>query len=154
MIRKFQFEAEIYESLSCLPMAPRRKLDAVGIKIGRSQWAQLGRGVRLMICHAPANRADEIASLRLFIEEAVVSATSSRPAELSEDVCRLAACPPSIAPAELCARAKLHGVSLDQSAWSSLDADERYALIKLGCGAKSSHNFDAALNEILGQHER
>ena len=53
MIRKFQFEAEIYDSLSCLPMAARRKLDELGIKIGFDQWQQLGRGERLMICHAP-----------------------------------------------------------------------------------------------------
>ena len=29
MIRKFEFEADIYESLNCLPMAARRKLDAL-----------------------------------------------------------------------------------------------------------------------------
>ncbi|MFI5351533.1 MAG: nitrate reductase associated protein [Candidatus Binatales bacterium] len=37
MIRQFRFEAEIYESLSCLPMQARRKLDAVGVKIGLAQ---------------------------------------------------------------------------------------------------------------------
>ena len=47
MIRKFKFEAEIYESLNCLPMATRRKLDAVGIKLHLAQWEQLGRGERL-----------------------------------------------------------------------------------------------------------
>jgi hypothetical protein len=49
MIRKFKLEAEIYESLNCLPMA------AVGIKLHLAQWGQLGRGERLMICHAPAD---------------------------------------------------------------------------------------------------
>ena len=37
MIRKFKFEAEIYEPLKCLPMAAHRKLDAVGIKLGDSE---------------------------------------------------------------------------------------------------------------------
>ena len=55
MIRKFKFEAEIYESLNCLPTAARRKLDAAGIKLHLAQWEQLGRGEKLMICHAPAD---------------------------------------------------------------------------------------------------
>ena len=54
MIRKFKFEEEIYESLNCLPMAARRKLDALGVKLSLAQWEQLGRGERLMICHAPS----------------------------------------------------------------------------------------------------
>jgi hypothetical protein len=33
MMRKFKFEAKIYESLNCLPMAARKKLDAVEIKL-------------------------------------------------------------------------------------------------------------------------
>jgi hypothetical protein len=33
MIRKFKFEDEIYESLNCLPIAARRKLDALGVKL-------------------------------------------------------------------------------------------------------------------------
>src|SRR5262249_52580966 len=41
MIRQFQFEAEIYQSLSCVPMQARRKLDAVGIKVHLAQWQQL-----------------------------------------------------------------------------------------------------------------
>ena len=43
MMRKFKFEAEIYESLNSLPMAARRKLDAIAIKLHLAQWEQLGR---------------------------------------------------------------------------------------------------------------
>jgi len=42
MIRKFKFEAEIYDSLNCLPMAARRKLDALGIKLHLAQWGSSG----------------------------------------------------------------------------------------------------------------
>ena len=59
MSRKFKFEAEIYESLNCLLMAARKKLDAVGIKLHLAQWEQLGRGERLMICHAPADSEED-----------------------------------------------------------------------------------------------
>jgi hypothetical protein len=42
------------------------------------------------------------------------------------------------------------GVSLDRAAWSRLDPDERYALLKLGAGKEPSHNLKAAVAEFLG----
>ncbi|MBV8361699.1 MAG: hypothetical protein JO189_27745, partial [Deltaproteobacteria bacterium] len=67
MMRQFDFEAEIYESLSCLPMAARRKLDRLGLKISLEQWQRLSRAERLMICHAPASMPDECEVLKSFI---------------------------------------------------------------------------------------
>ena len=78
MIQKFKFEDEIYESLNCLPMAARRKLDALGVKLSLSQWEQLGRGERLMICHAPSASEEERDALRTFIEEATIARTGWR----------------------------------------------------------------------------
>jgi len=49
MIRKFKFEDEMHESLQCVPMAVRRKLDRVGLKVGLEQWKALDRGERLAI---------------------------------------------------------------------------------------------------------
>jgi len=69
MIRKFKFENEIYESLNCLPMAARRKLDELGGKLSLAQWEQLGRGERLMICHGPSASEEERDALRTFIED-------------------------------------------------------------------------------------
>ena len=151
MIRQFQFEAEVYESLSCVPMQARRKLDAVGIKIHLRQWQQLTMGERLMICHAPTELEDERDALRLFIEEVTLARSGSRPKELSQEV-RLSARPPLSPPQQLVANARELGVDLTQSAWNSLDEDERYALVKLGGEAKVSHNLKAALGEFLALH--
>ena len=86
MIRKFAFEADIYESLNCLPMAARRKLDALGIKVHLVQWEQFGRGERLMICHAPADTEEERSALRAYIEEvAVGDVLPNMPAHLDPD---------------------------------------------------------------------
>ena len=151
MMRQFQFEAEVYESLSCVPMQARRKLDAVGIKIHLAQWQQLTRGERLMICHAPADLEDERAALRFFIEEVTQARCGSQPKDLPEEV-RRGARPPLSPPAQLAANARELGIELTQSAWNSLDDDERYALVKLGGEAKVSHNLKAALNEFLALH--
>ena len=146
MIRKFKFEDEIYESLACLPMAARRKLDALGIKIHRAHWEQLGKGERLMICHAPSTTEDERDALKTFIEEAVAR-IGARPKALGEED-RRAASPPAHPPDRLARNAKAEGIDLQRS-WEKLDDDERFALMKLGDKDKPSHNFKPALQEFL-----
>jgi len=153
MIRKFAFEAEIYESLNCLPMAARRKLDALGLKIHLAQWEHLGRGERLMICHAPVDSDEERSALRTFIEEVAIARTGSRPKVLPEDE-RRSASPPARPPQALVQHALALGVELDDRAWSALDDDQRYALIKLGDAEKPSHNLAPALEEFFGAGAR
>jgi hypothetical protein len=148
MMRRFQFEAEVYDSLNCVPMGVRRKLDYLGIKIGLEQWQQLGRGERLMICHAPAQSIEECEALRVFIEEATVNRCGSRPKALPQEV-RVGASPPATAPTALRASAEAAGVTISQADWDRLDDDQRYALIKLGGGTQQSHNLKAALTEFL-----
>jgi len=153
MMRQFDFEAEIYESLSCLPMAARRKLDRLGLKISLEQWQRLSRAERLMICHAPASMRDECEVLRLFIHEVAVARSGSPPRPLSDES-RKEAEPAAEPPAALVANANRLGVALTTREWERLDDDERYALIKLGGVARPSHNFKAALDELLAFLER
>jgi hypothetical protein len=147
MMREFKFEEEMRNSLACVPMAVPRKLDRVGVKIGLKQWQALGRGERLAICHLPIDHEDERETLKLFISEAVERACGERPKMLADSE-RAIAEPPRALPAEVAAAARAEGVGLDQGAWERLDEDERYALIKLGGGAKHSHNLAAALAEF------
>ncbi|MGH7918074.1 MAG: nitrate reductase associated protein [Candidatus Binataceae bacterium] len=147
MMRQFKFEDEIHRSLSCVPMAVRRKLDQTGVKISLEQWQALGRGERLAICHLPIDSSEERETLRLFITEAVTGHGAGTPKSLPEEM-RRAAEPPVEPPAMLVENAKALGVTLRLSEWRRLDADERYALIKLGAG-QPSHNFAAALQEFL-----
>jgi len=150
MIRKFEFEADIYESLNCLPMAARRKLDALGIKVHLAQWEQFGRGERLMICHAPADTEEERSALRTFIEEVAIARTGSPAQVLLEEV-RQSASPPPHPPLSLVQNARAFGFELDGEAWATLDDDQRYALMKLGDVKKPSHNLKPALREFLSK---
>src|SRR5260370_39217288 len=84
MMREFKFEDEMHTTLACVPMAVRRKLDRVGVKIGLEQWKALGRGERLAICHLPVDRHEEREALRLFINEAVRRARGEEPRTLGE----------------------------------------------------------------------
>jgi hypothetical protein len=149
MIRKFKFEAEIYESLNCLPMAARRKLDTVGIKLHLAQWEQLGRGERLMICHAPADSEEEQIALRTFIEELALARTDS-PAKILSDEVRRSDNPPDHPPHVLVQHVRAFGIELNDTAWAALDDDQRYALIKLDDSERPSHNLALALQEFFG----
>jgi len=148
MIRKFEFEADIYESLNCLPMAARRKLDALGIKVHLAQWEQFGRGERLMICHAPAETEEQRSALRTFIEEVAIARTGS-PTQVLPEAARQSAYPPAHPPLVLVQNARACGIELDGEAWAALDDDQRYALIKLGDTKKPSHNLGPALREFF-----
>ena len=121
MIRRFKFEYEIYESLNCLPMAARRKLDALGVKLSLSQWEQLGRGERLMICHVPSAPDEERDALRTFIEEATIARTGLAPKTLPDEA-RRSADPPANLPELLARNARAAGITLDDRAWSAMDA--------------------------------
>ncbi len=150
MIRRFKFEDEVHQSLSCVPMAVRRKLDRIGLKIGLAQWQQLGLGERLAVCHLPVDSIEEQEVARIFMREAVHTRSGGVVTELPEEV-RRSASPPASPPAILTANARAAGISLGQPEWERLDDDERYALIKLGGSATPSHNLTAALLEFLSK---
>ncbi len=147
MIRKFKFEDEMHESLQCVPMAVRRKLDRVGLKVGLEQWKALDRGERLAICHIPADSGDECAALAYFIRETMMRRFGVEPKQLS-DSARASAEPPLTPSNQLVAHAHALGFDLSGPAWTRLDDDERFALVKMGDLATPSHNLAAALMEF------
>jgi|SRR6185312_270013 len=148
MFRRFQFEDEVHQSLSCVPMAVRRKLDHIGVKLSLEQWQKLTRAERLAICHLPVESEEESAATRDFVREAVMSRAGGPTKDLPDAVKRSAE-PPTSAPQSLIEAAHGVGIELGTAQWSRLDADERYALIKLSSGERPSHNFAAALREFL-----
>ena len=71
MIRRFNFEDEVHHSLACVPMAVRRKLDRVGVKVSLEQWQTLAQHERLAICHLPTDSDEERETVRTYLEETV-----------------------------------------------------------------------------------
>jgi hypothetical protein len=149
MIRHFKFEEEVHQNLACVPMAVRRKLDRVGVKVSLEQWQALAQYERLAICHLPTGSDEENDVLRTFLAETVRARAGAATKAVSDEV-KVSAEPPGAPPQRLVENAQTVGVTLSQTVWEGLDPDERYALIKLGGGAKRSHNFATALRELIG----
>jgi hypothetical protein len=153
MIRKFKFEDEMHESLQCVPMAVRRKLDRVGLKIGLEQWKSLDRGERLAICHLPVDSGEELDALGVFIREAMQRRFGVEPKSLTAAQ-RASAEPPASPPSRVVANARAQGFDLNVQTWSRLDSDERFALMKMGDADTPSHNLGAALKEFSVPRDR
>ena len=122
MIRKFKFEDEMHESLQCVPMAVRRKLDRVGLKIGLEQWKSLDRGERLAICHLPVDSAEELDALGVFIREAMNRRFGVEPKSLT-DAQKASAEPPAAPPTRVIAHAR--AARFDLSARGLVKAGQR-----------------------------
>ena len=83
------------------------------------------------------------------MQEAVKRVTGVEPKILPAAE-RAIADPPDAPPALLIERAQTAGFVLDETSWSKLDADARYALTKMGAGKVVSQSFTAGLEEFLG----
>jgi hypothetical protein len=147
MIKRFHFEELDNEQAACVPMGVKRLLDHSGLKISRAQWGALSEADRTTIYGLPAPSVKEIVTTRALIRDAITRASGMEPAALSPEQQRLAD-PPSQPSQELIERAAALGFHLDGAQWKRLDADQRYALTKLGIASKSDRKLGNALGEF------
>jgi len=147
-MRRFDFESDIYETLSCVPMAVRHKLDCAGIKITLQQWEALPLAERRILCELPQQTQSQLSQLSELICQRTRECSGEQPSVLSSEQ-RHAAFPPSELPSRLADNARALGFALSPERWTSLDDDERYALMKLGGGLRTKRNFGPALKEFL-----
>jgi hypothetical protein len=95
----------------------------------------------------PADSGEECDALAVFIREAMMRRFGVEPRQLSDSQ-RASAEPPASPPSQLVAHARGAGFDLSAAVWTRLDADEQFALMKMGDVAQASHNLAAALKEF------
>jgi hypothetical protein len=147
MYKPFAFEGEVHQSLSCVPLTVRRKLDVAGLKISLDGWQTLTREERLALCHLPVDSDDELAVyrevMRGFCARHAVSLTP-----LTEVRDHGRAWNADDIPAPVIARLRALGGELPAAAWRALDEDSRYALLKLADPKQAAAKFQAVLAEL------
>jgi hypothetical protein len=147
MYKRFAFEGDIHDSLQCVPLSVRRKLDRAGLKISLEGWQRLLRAERLALCHLPVDSDHEIdvyrEALRGFCERASVPLKRLEDANASSRTWNDPRVPASIA-----ARVTELGASLTDRAWHSLDEESRYALLKLAPPERNPEKVRALLVEL------
>ena len=142
-----QFETDFVESLRCIPMIVRMKLDTCGVMLKLEHWNQMNQSEKQTAIDMPCSNQTEAADYRQWLQD-LVTAQTGKPAKDLE----VAANPPWLNSAEIpqdvVTKAKESEVSLSPQQWSNLNPLQRFALIKLSRPSHENRNFVPALKEF------
>ncbi|MBW4546046.1 MAG: nitrate reductase associated protein [Symplocastrum torsivum CPER-KK1] len=147
MTNFFQFEADFVDSLRCIPMQVRMKLDTCGTKLKLTHWHQFTQEERQELVEKPCTTAEEIQTYREYIQNLVINHTgtpaSDLPVEDNPAWMDATTIPPTVQE-----KVQELGVSLTSQHWASLTSTQRFALIKLSRPSHENKNFLPALKEF------
>ncbi len=143
----FQFEADFVESLRCIPMQVRLKLDTSGVKLKLSHWHQLNQEERQKLVIMPCDTPESVTLYRNYLNNLILEKTGNMPSQLAIDPH-----PPWLnadtIPVDVQQKAAEFDLTLTISQWISLTPQQRFALIKLSRSNHENANFLPALKEF------
>jgi hypothetical protein len=148
MFHRYDYEAEIYPTLSRLPLELRRKLDICGIKISLKDWLAIGIAERRALCHLPCDSAEEIAVFGDYLES-IAERYRGTPYDKCEPADLTQWNSDEVPPAVLAKSAEL-GPTVTPQEWRRWQSPQRYALYKTAV----SHNQPEAFERVLAQLRR
>ena len=143
----FQFEADFVDSLRCIPMQVRMKLDTCGIKLKLTHWHQFTQQERQALVEMPCTTADEIQTYRQYLQQLVIEHAGTPASDLPIDT-HPAWMNATTIPASIQEKAQEVGTSLTALQWATLTPAQRFALIKLSRPSHENKNFLPALKEF------
>jgi hypothetical protein len=138
----FQFEADFVESLRCVPMHVRLKLDTCGIKLKLSDWNHFTFEQRQALIDLPCDRPDEIIAYKEYLLNLIEDSPSLfiEVEPVWEDRDQI--------PPEVLQQAKSSEVCISATQWSSLSDLQRFVLTKLSRSHHENQNFVPAIQEF------
>jgi hypothetical protein len=143
----FKFEADFVDSLRCIPMIVRLKLDTCGVKLKLAEWNRFTQTECQQMVELPCDRDSEIVTYRDYVSQLIFQHTGHEASLLSIDPqppwsndCEI--------PESVIAKATQEGVNIDLSQWANLTTIQRFALIKLTRSQHENNNFLPALKEF------
>lgn len=143
----FQFEADFVDSLRCIPMQVRYKLDTVGIKLKLQHWHQFSQPERTALVEMPCDSPAAQQTYRTYLQNLVVRYTAA-PAKTLPVEDQPAWLQTAEIPATVQQQATSFNISLIPPQWAGLTPLQRFALIKLSQPSHENRNFLPALQEF------
>ncbi|ARV57598.1 nitrate reductase associated protein [Nostocales cyanobacterium HT-58-2] len=147
MVDFFEFEADFVDSLRCIPMQVRQKLDTSGIKLKLSDWSHLTKAERETLVELPCSTEAEVQAYREYLQSLIIKRTGTPAAELPIEP-HPAWLDANTIPRNLEEKARDFGVTLSSQQWAELTPLQRFALIKLSRPSHENQNFPKALKEF------
>lgn len=143
----FQFEADFVESLRCIPMQVRYKLDTCGVKLKLHHWHEFSAEERQRLVSLPCAQEAEISQYRDYLQSLVVAHTGSPAKDLTLDPTPPWADATQI-PSDVQTKLQAVGATLSLEQWQRISPLQRFALIKLSRPSHENRNFVPALREF------
>lgn len=147
MTQFFQFEADFVDSLRCIPMQVRFKLDTCGVKLKLPHWHAFTNQERETLVSAPCATEEEIQAYRDLLRHLVQLHTGTLPNDLPIDTLPAWMDAASV-PTSVLEQGRSFGVEITQAQWAQLTPLQRFALIKLSRSQHENKNFLPALKEF------
>ncbi len=149
MTSLFQFEADFADSLRCIPMLVRFKLDTCGVKLKLNHWNQFSTAERQQLVDLPCATAAEIQAYRDRLHTLVLQYSDTLPSDLPIDPEPEWQKGDRI-PDSVTTQATAKNITLTLSQWANFTPIQRFALIKLSRSDHENRNFAPAVQEFLG----
>ncbi|GAB4243066.1 MAG: nitrate reductase associated protein [Elainellaceae cyanobacterium] len=147
MTQFFQFEADFVDSLRCIPMQVRLKLDTCGVKLKLPHWHQFTPEERQMLVSQPCETEPEVQAYRDLLRQLVQAHTGEFPSDLAIDP-QPAWLDADHIPDTVQAKSQEVAVNLTPDQWANLSPLQRFALIKLSRSQHENKNFLPAIKEF------
>ena len=143
----FEFEQDFVESLRCIPMIVRYKLDTCGVKLKLSHWHQFNPSIRQNLVDKPCNTSEEIQSYRAWLRQLVIDQTDTPPKDLLVEQ-NPAWMDETKIPDIVQEKSQEVGIKLELEQWENLTLLQRFVLIKLSRPSHENRNFLPAVEEF------
>ena len=143
----FQFEADFVDSLRCIPMQVRFKLDTCGIKLKLSHWNHFSPTDRQALVEQPCTTKTEIQAYQEFLQQ-LVKEYSGAPADELPVEPHPAWMDENIIPHSIKEKAEENSATVTPQQWVTLTPLQRFALLKLSRSSHENKNFLPAMQEF------
>jgi len=143
MFDVFEFETDFAQTLHCIPMQVRLKLDMCSIKLKLEQWNALSDEQKRQLLTLGCNSPEQINYYREFLIDLVRNVTGEKLKDIF-----IGSNPPwqqiQQLPTEIAKRLEQETIEVTIEQWARLTVLQRFALTKLS----QSRNFLPALKEF------
>lgn len=143
----FDFETEFTDSLRCIPMLVRFKLDTCGVKLKLEHWHRFTQAERQELVDCPCDTPEAAEAYRDRLQTLVTHYMGTPAKTLPIDPN-----PPwgrdRPLPDQVLQEAARHDHTLTADQWQQLSPLQKFALIKLSRPSHENRNFLPALQEF------
>ncbi len=143
----FKFEADFVDSMRCIPMIVRMKLDTCGVKLKLTHWHQFNEEEHQILVALPCTTPQEIEAYRIYLQNKVSEKNGTPAKELAINPHPSWLNNQEI-PSDIQEKAQEWHLNIKQEQWQNLNPLQRFALIKLSRPSHENKNFYAALQEF------